>query len=136
MGCAISIATFRHYIEFLDNTQSFSNDFEDAWPKVGGALAIALFVAFVAYMIYVFVTEQTKSAKFEMPISWVVGGLFGLGLVLSGMCRRSKILNFLTIYEDWDPSLMLVMGGAVGVNVFTFPLIIYKKKTPVYGEKM
>ena len=52
-----------------------------------------------------------------MPISWMVGVLFGVGLATSGMLRRSKINNFLTIYENWDPSLMLVMGGAVGVNI-------------------
>ncbi len=79
--------------------------------------------------------EEPKD-KWEMPISLCVGILFGCGLVISGMCRRTKIINFLTIHKDWDPSLMLVMCGAILVNVFTFNLIIHKKKEPVFGEKL
>ena len=47
-----------------------------------------------------------------------------MGLVISGMCRISKIVGFLTIKDGWDPSLMFVMGGAVGVNLFTFRYIL------------
>ena len=70
-----------------------------------------------------------------MPISWLVGFIFGIGLATSGMWRRTKIKNFLTLYEDWDPSLMLVMCGAVGINLITFPLIIHKMKKPVWAKE-
>lgn len=43
------------------------------------------------------------------------GLLFGLGLTVSGMTRPSKVLGFLDLFGDWDPSLLFVMGGAVGV---------------------
>lgn len=72
----------------------------------------------------------------EMPISFLVGFIFGIGLVFSGMCRRTKINNFLTLYGDWDPSLMFVMGGAVGVNIITFQLIIRKMKTPLIAPEL
>lgn len=56
--------------------------------------------------------------------------------MISGMTRKTKIINFLTISEDWDISLMFVMVGAILVNLFTFNYIIHKKKTPVFGDKL
>jgi hypothetical protein len=48
-------------------------------------------------------------------IALVVGLGFGLGLCLSGMYQPSKVLGFLDVAGDWDPSLALVMGGAIAV---------------------
>lgn len=45
--------------------------------------------------------------------SFVIGLLFGLGLVVSQMLNPAKVLAFLDVFGDWDPSLALVMGGAV-----------------------
>ena len=45
------------------------------------------------------------------------GLLFGLGLSLSGMINPAKVLNFLNVTGDWDPSLAFVMGGALLVSV-------------------
>lgn len=52
------------------------------------------------------------------------------------MCRRTKIIGFFTINENWDPSLAFVMGGAVVLNMFTFHYIIHKKKKPILGPKL
>lgn len=52
--------------------------------------------------------------------SLFAGLLFGLGLIVSGMANPEKVLGFLDIAGLWDPSLGLVMGGAVLVGVFTF----------------
>lgn len=48
-------------------------------------------------------------------ISLLSGGLFGLGLVLSGMINPVKVLGFLDLFGAWDPSLALVMAGALAV---------------------
>lgn len=58
---------------------------------------------------------------------FLVGLLFGLGLILSGMTDPSKVLGFLDIFGLWDPSLALVMGGAIAVGLFAFALA--KKRT-------
>lgn len=58
---------------------------------------------------------------------FVVGLLFGLGLLLSGMTDPGKVLGFLDVSGHWDPSLALVMGGAILVGVFAFALA--KKRT-------
>ena len=49
-----------------------------------------------------------------------VGLLFGLGLIVSGMSDPAKVLGFLDLTGAWDPSLMLVMGGAVLVGLLAF----------------
>lgn len=46
----------------------------------------------------------------------VSGLLFGLGLIVSQMVSPTKVLGFLDIFGDWDPSLAFVMGGAVAVS--------------------
>ena len=48
------------------------------------------------------------------------GLLFGIGLWLSGMAQPKKVLDFLDITGNWDPSLLLVMGGAVVVTLVAF----------------
>lgn len=50
------------------------------------------------------------------------GALFGLGLVLSGMANPAKVLAFLDVAGDWDPSLAFVMGGAIPVAALGFAL--------------
>ncbi|MEK7258539.1 MAG: DUF6691 family protein [Pseudomonadota bacterium] len=51
---------------------------------------------------------------------FAVGLLFGLGLLLSGMTDPGKVLGFLDLAGAWDPSLALVMGGAIAVGFFAF----------------
>jgi uncharacterized membrane protein YedE/YeeE len=58
---------------------------------------------------------------------FVVGLLFGLGLLLSGMTDPSKVIGFLDVFGNWDPSLAFVMGGAIAVGFFAFSLA--KKRT-------
>ncbi len=50
------------------------------------------------------------------------GLIFGLGLILSGMANPAKVLGFLDLAGAWDPSLALVMGGAIGVGLPGFAL--------------
>ncbi|MBU3621662.1 YeeE/YedE family protein [Polynucleobacter sp. CS-Odin-A6] len=57
---------------------------------------------------------------FHLYSQYFIGVLFGLGLIISGMCNPQKILNFLDITGDWDPSLIFVMGGAVIVGLGGF----------------
>ncbi|MBA4707411.1 DUF6691 family protein [Aquitalea aquatica] len=50
----------------------------------------------------------------------IAGLLFGLGLLLSGMSNPAKVLGFLDVTGRWDPSLALVMAGAIAVAFFAF----------------
>lgn len=58
---------------------------------------------------------------------FLVGLIFGLGLILSGMTDPAKVLGFLDLFGNWDPSLAFVMGGAIAVGLFAFA--IAKKRT-------
>ena len=63
-------------------------------------------------------------------ISELLAGLvFGLGLLISGMTDPSKVLGFLDLLGVWDPSLMFVMGGGVGVALVGFRVAHTQKTT-------
>jgi uncharacterized membrane protein YedE/YeeE len=65
---------------------------------------------------------------FEHGLSeFLIGLLFGVGLILSGMTDPGKVIGFLDILGTWDPSLAFVMGGAIAVGVVAFGLA--KKRT-------
>ncbi len=57
----------------------------------------------------------------------LAGLLFGAGLVVSGMAMPSKVIGFLDVTGDWDPSLAFVMGGALLVYAPLFRLIVRLK---------
>ena len=61
---------------------------------------------------------------------FVVGLLFGVGLMASGMTDPGKVIGFLDLFGTWDPSLALVMGGAIAVGFFAFALA--KKRTTTF----
>jgi uncharacterized membrane protein YedE/YeeE len=50
--------------------------------------------------------------------SFLSGLVFAAGLAISGMTQPSKVIGFLDFTGAWDPSLMFVMCGAIGVHVF------------------
>lgn len=56
------------------------------------------------------------------------GFLFGIGLWLSGMANPRKVVDFLDVAGNWDPSLLLVMGGAVMVTAIFFRPLIRRKQ--------
>ena len=49
----------------------------------------------------------------QLSIAFVSGFLFGAGLLISRMSDPAKVLNFLNVAEQWDPSLALVIAGAL-----------------------
>ncbi len=66
---------------------------------------------------------------------FVVGLIFGIGLILSGMTDPGKVIGFLDLFGAWDPSLALVMGGAILVGVFAFALA-KKRSTTFLGSAL
>ena len=66
--------------------------------------------------------------------SLIAGIVFGVGLALSGMIDPNKVLNFLDFSGNWDPSLALVMAGALFVSFIAFRLIP-KRLVPVFGDE-
>ncbi len=67
-------------------------------------------------------------------VALITGIIFGLGLAISGMINPEKVLGFLDLAGNWDPSLGLVMGGAVGVTLLTFRQVL-KLPQPLFGAR-
>lgn len=65
-----------------------------------------------------------------LTFSLLSGLIFGIGLILAGMANPAKVLAFLDIAGLWDPSLGLVMAGAIGVGLIAFA--IAKKRNLSY----
>lgn len=67
---------------------------------------------------------------FSRISEFVVGLMFGVGLMASGMTDPGKVIGFLDLFGNWDPSLALVMGGAILVGIFAFTMA--KKRTTTF----
>ncbi|MYN27872.1 DUF6691 family protein [Duganella levis] len=68
-------------------------------------------------------------------ISFLAGLIFGIGLIISGMADPAKVLAFLDITGLWNPSLIFVMAGAIGVGFFAF-LWAKSRNTTLLGAEM
>lgn len=66
-------------------------------------------------------------------VSFIVGILFATGLGISGMTNPGKVLAFLNVFGQWDPSLLFVMVGAIAVHFVTYRFI--KKQTSPFLDK-
>ncbi len=62
------------------------------------------------------------------------GLLFGIGLWISGMANPRKVLDFLDVAGNWDPSLLLVMGGAVAVTLIFFRSLLRRRPLEFKNE--
>lgn len=70
-------------------------------------------------------------------VALALGALFGLGLTISGMIQPQKVqdfLDFTALRGRFDPSLLLVMGGALLVTLISYPLIL-RRSQPILGHK-
>lgn len=59
--------------------------------------------------------------------AFIVGSLFGLGLLTSGMTDTTKVQGWLDIFGDWDPTLAFVMGGAIVPMAIAWRLTVGRK---------
>lgn len=67
-------------------------------------------------------------------VGLLTGLIFGFGLALSGMTQPEIVLGFLDVAGRWNPSLLFVLGGAVGVTAISFRFILRRKK-PVLDSR-
>lgn len=67
--------------------------------------------------------------------AFLTGLIFGAGLILSGMVNPAKVLAFLDLAGAWDPSLALVMGGAIAVALPAF-LFLKGRTQTVFAEPL
>lgn len=70
----------------------------------------------------------------RLILTFLSGLVFGLGLIISGMTSPDKVLAFLDIAGEWDPSLAFVMGGAILAALPLF-LLARRRSRPFAGEQ-
>ena len=66
--------------------------------------------------------------------AFLIGLLFGLGIVVSGMANPAKVLNFFDFAGIWDPSLAFVMGGALAVTFIGYRFVLAHNR-PLADER-
>lgn len=69
----------------------------------------------------------------QNSVALIVGFIFAIGLGISGMTQPTKVLGFLNAY-DWDPTLLLVMAGAVLIHLPLYRLV-RKRQTPLLSTQ-
>ena len=67
-------------------------------------------------------------------VSFLSGLVFGLGLIVSGMANPAKVIGFLDLGGAWDPSLALVMVGAVAVGLVAFAVALRRPRSYLGAE--
>ena len=68
-------------------------------------------------------------------LALISGSIFGLGLTISSMTNPNKVLGFLDLFNNWDPSLAFVMGGAI---IITAPMlfVLTKNKNLILSKEI
>jgi uncharacterized membrane protein YedE/YeeE len=64
----------------------------------------------------------------QLLIALISGAVFGLGLSISEMINPARVIGFLDVAGHWDPTLLLVMCGALAVTVPLYPLILRRRE--------
>lgn len=65
--------------------------------------------------------------------AFAVGVVFGIGLTIAQMVNPAKVLSFLDLAGNWDPSLAFVMGGAAGVAAIGYRLA-WRRPQPLFAD--
>jgi uncharacterized protein len=64
----------------------------------------------------------------QVAAAFAVGIIFAFGLAVSEMINPARVIGFLDVTGRWDPTLLLVMAGALAVTMPIFPLILHRSK--------
>lgn len=70
----------------------------------------------------------------QAAVALISGLVFALGLGVAGMTLPGKVLGFLDVAGDWDPSLAFVMIGAIGVHMAFYRLIL-RRRSPLFADR-
>lgn len=65
----------------------------------------------------------------RLLVTYLIGLIFGTGIMISGMANPAKVVNFFDVAGTWDPSLAFVMGGALLVTFIGYRVVL-KRPAP------
>lgn len=70
----------------------------------------------------------------KLLLSFLIGALFASGLALSGMAQPGVVLAFLDVTGRWNPALLFVMAGAIGITLPSY-LALFRTKKPWFATQ-
>lgn len=70
----------------------------------------------------------------KLVTAFIIGGIFGLGIALSGMANPAKVLNFFDIAGTFDPSLIFVMFSAMITAMIGYRIVFASRSKPVLSD--
>ena len=132
-------ATMRSYYPVLNENENVGKENAEQYKTI----ADFIFALLLIYFVYdLNVSSARPREKLETIACFFIGFVYGLGLSISGMCRRTRVLSFLSLtgieiddnhhIRGWNPSMAIVMLTAVLVNIPTFNLIL--KQKPMFAD--
>lgn len=135
LSFGIATATLRYYKNFLYETEYIVTADDINSDLFHMIFFICMSGIIFGGFIYFIIRKKWEDIR-DSSISFFTGVIFSLGLIISGMNRRKKVIGFLTASENWDPSLGFVLFCAVGSNFILFNLILKFKPVPIFAKKM
>jgi len=67
----------------------------------------------------------------RLILIYLIGVIFGIGILMSGMSNPAKVINFFDVAGSWDPSLAFVMGGALVVTFIGYR-VVFGRPQPIF----
>lgn len=144
MGVGVIVATSRYYKPFfyqndflIDFHKNISNNsffikYYDLYSFI--AVSSLFFVIYATLEVNKnkgIIIDSNKYLLSDIIIGCILGLIFGSGLAIGGMMKRSKLLGFMQLNSSWDPTLLILFGTVVIINTFTFNIIIHKVERPL-----
>jgi len=125
-GTGIITATLRGYYPIMISDLSLGKEAIEQYKTIADFLYVLLLIYF-AYDLNV--NSLLFREKLETLACLFIGLVFGLGFSISGTSRRTQALDFLNLAnaDGWNPTLLITILTAIGVNVVTFNLILKQK---------
>ena len=78
----------------------------------------------------------TTANIIDLVVAGLAGVLFGSGMIISGMVDPNKVIGFLDIFGNWDPSLGFVMGGALLIFAPGYHFLIKPRSRAINGDEI
>ena len=127
----VTTATIRFYIPFLRPSSYAYNVWENSFIYY-----LVLTLSLIGFVINLLKSKKSgeKDSVRDLFISFIIGIMFSYGLIQSGMLQRHVVIGFLTLGKIWNIQLAFVLGSAVGINLFTFNIILKRIGKPKYKE--
>ena len=135
LSFAIASCTFRSNYPFF-NTPDLLDFSKSLDIKILNLILSGLFTVLLIFLLIKFYRKNELIAFYDVLISFIIGSLMALGLIISGMNKRTKVRDFLNLnIKTWDPTLLILLGVAVSLNMLIYFYLIKRRENPILGIK-